>query len=127
MTMLVNSPDCLEMHSTSTVNGRRVKRTSTFWAERGLIRCIDTGDPDHAAIIRVPSFLRRLKALGEMMANSPSGKKEPKNVRLQLQNTIDRGIEIARKAMEYGSPFDPASLRSINRRLPLILPMSPDW
>lgn len=115
------------MVSTRTEKGRRVKRTVTFWADKGLIRCIDTDDPDRIGLIMVGSFLRRLQALGNMMRNSPSGKREPRRVREQIQNDVDAGIEIVRRAREYGSPFDAASMRSVNRRLPLVLPMSPDW
>lgn len=94
-----------------------------LWAERGLVHIEDGRDNSYESI-SVQDTLLRINALSEMIGNSQAGGRGSKTNSFtkyadeikDLQDAIDRIIDVCQKAREQGMPDDPSARRDLARR-----------
>lgn len=105
--------DVLLMKSTSKGGFRRETR---FWAERGIICCED--NIDGFSQLSVASFLRRAKALCDMLGRKSSAGDSgaDASLRAEIQGYVNQAVAIAEKARIQGTPDDASARRDNARR-----------
>ncbi len=89
-----------------------------FWAERGLVRCVDERDGSYK-ILSVRDVLERANALSEMLKREPrEGFTRWAEVRHKIISFLEEIVPVCREAREQGEPTSPSGRKAALSRRP---------